>query len=300
MSQWPHLASFPDSFEDFADVIFVVSEQRLPAHSYYLASHSKILQNVMRECPTFSKDAPLVLDRQLGGFAASELQTFLNQIYFSPVISSVAEAQDLLKVADLFDAATLLGKAVAYLEETPAQDLFVSSSKLLDWMLFAERCNFTSFMKRCAAHAAIAYEDISKDARFGSVGPCALRAVMHGLHQLTDIHPGVVMLDGHFDPVGTKAARFAVPEVPSVTAGQLFCRQIYMCKASKLMSSFAGHHLCGGHSGSWNWNLQKQVWQLTSNPRVMTKALPGNVLELANLLGSLPIHKSNPRESMCW
>ncbi|KAL0046524.1 hypothetical protein WJX82_002978 [Trebouxia sp. C0006] len=125
MSQWPHLASFPDSFEDFADVIFVVSEQRLPAHSHYLASHSKILQNVMRECPTFSKDAPLVLDRQLGGFAASELQTFLNQIYFSPVISSVAEAQDLLKVADLFDAATLLGKAVAYLEKTPAQDLFL-------------------------------------------------------------------------------------------------------------------------------------------------------------------------------
>jgi len=64
----------------------------------------------MRESPTFSKDAPLVLDRQLEGFAASELQTFLNQICVSTVISSVAEAQDLLKIADLFDAANSWGR----------------------------------------------------------------------------------------------------------------------------------------------------------------------------------------------
>ena len=107
MSRWPHLASCPENFEGFADVIFVVSEQRLPAHSQYLASHSKLLQNVIRESSKFSNEAPLVLDRQLEGFAASDLQVFLNQVYLSTVISSVAEAQGLLRIADLFDAAKL-------------------------------------------------------------------------------------------------------------------------------------------------------------------------------------------------
>jgi hypothetical protein len=50
-----------------------------------------------------------------------------------------------------------MGKAIAYLEETSVQDLFASPSETLHWLLLAERCNLTSFMRRCAAHAAIAY-----------------------------------------------------------------------------------------------------------------------------------------------
>lgn len=33
------------------------------------------------------------------------------------------------------------------------------------------------------------------------------------------------------------------------------------------------------------------MWQLDSNPAVVTKVLPTDVLELARLLGSLPTHQ---------
>ncbi|KAL0033589.1 hypothetical protein WJX79_006080 [Trebouxia sp. C0005] len=78
MPHWPHLASCPESFEDFADVVFVVGNERLPAHSQYLASYSKLMQALMRDSPTFSKDNPLVLDQQLQAFAREDIQTFLD------------------------------------------------------------------------------------------------------------------------------------------------------------------------------------------------------------------------------
>ena len=295
MSRWPHLACCPENFEDFADVILVVREQRLPAHSQYLASHSKLLQNIMRDSSTFSKDAPLVLDRQLEGFAASDLQTFLNQVYLATVIRSVADAQGLLRIADLFDAAKLVGKAIAYLEETSAQDLFASSSTILQWLLLAERYNMTSFMRRCAVHAAIAYQEVSKDADFRNLGSSALRAVMQGLHQLTEVYPGFLSAQDRQRPrFGFDAASFAVAKPPSVAVSQLHVSQTYMCKYSKLIPlpgdlNAKVHQHCVGHCVSWDWNLGKQMWQLMSNPNVVTKVLPENVLELANLIGSLQL-----------
>ena len=65
MPKWPHLSSCPDNFEDFADVLFVVGNEQLPAHSQYLAGHSKLMQHMMREATAFSQNQPLVLDRQL-------------------------------------------------------------------------------------------------------------------------------------------------------------------------------------------------------------------------------------------
>lgn len=65
------------------------------------------MQNAMRESPPFSKEEPLVLDRQLQRFTASNLQTFLNHLYLGPELGSASEAYALIKVADMFDAASL-------------------------------------------------------------------------------------------------------------------------------------------------------------------------------------------------
>lgn len=88
MSQWPHLHSCPENFEDFADIIMVVGSQRIPAHSQYLAGHSKLMQSLMRDSLPFSTAKPLVLDQQLQGFAASDLQSFLIQVYLQVYLSS--------------------------------------------------------------------------------------------------------------------------------------------------------------------------------------------------------------------
>ena len=311
MSRWPHLGSCPENFEDFADVVMVVGSQRIPAHSQYLAGHSKLMQNLMRDSPPFSKGAPLVLDKQLQGFTASELQSFLNHIYLSPVISSSAEAYALLRLADLFDAAKLMGKAVAYLEETAAGDLYASGDVTLKWLLLAERLNLESFMKRSANLAAIQYTQIRQDQRFSQLGQAALKAIMDNLHMLADVHPAVlskcpapVSIElGDRRPgrpcrqtctFNQNPAEYATLRNEQIAASQLHVQQSYMCKAciryfseGNRRESFA---ICPGHQGSWDWNLQKQIWQLTSNPDVVTKTLPRNVLELAALLGSLPTH----------
>ena len=297
----------------------VVGSQQIPAHSQYLAGHSKLMQNLMHDSPPFSKGAPLVLNKQLQGFTASELQSFLNHIYLSPVISSSAEAYALLRLADLFDAAKLMGKAVAYLEETAAGDLYASGDVTLKWLLLAERLNLESFMKRSANLAAIQYTQIRQDQRFSQLGQAALKAIMDNLHMLADVYPAVLSkcpapvsimseLKGHYGQTCTfrqNPAEYATLRNERIAASELHVQQSYMCKACIRYVSEGnqgqGFAICPGHEGSWDWNLQKQIWQLTSNPDVVTKTLPRNVLELAALLGSLPTHcEDSTRSFMKW
>ena len=170
MSRWPHLGSCPEHFEEFADIVMVVGTQRIPAHSQYLAGHSKLMQNLTRDSPSFSKDAPLVLDQQLQGFEASELQSFLNQVCLSPVLSSSAEAFALLRLADLFDAAKLMGKAVAYLEETAAGELYASSGATLK-SAFGRKAQLRVFYKTmCQPCSHPVHTDPSRSA-LQSAGP---------------------------------------------------------------------------------------------------------------------------------
>jgi len=57
---------------------------------------------------------------------------------------------------------------------------------------------------------------------------------------------------------------------------------------------------CAGHKGTWSWNLQKQMWQLQSNQAVLTKSLPRNVLDLADLIGELKCHTNGIALGMEW
>ncbi len=98
MPHWSHLASCPEGFEDFRDVVFVVGNERLPAHSQHLASYSKLMQALMRNSPTFSKDNPLVLDQQLQAFPREDIQTFLDHVYLNRGVSLSAEAHALLRL----------------------------------------------------------------------------------------------------------------------------------------------------------------------------------------------------------
>lgn len=191
MPRWPHLASCPDTFEDLADVLFVVGGQRMPAHSQFLAAASKMMQSLMSDSQTFSKEQPLVLDQQLQGFSEADLQTFLNHVYLNSEIASPAAADAILKLADLFDASKLMEKAITYLEEVPGGNMFATSDDVMHWLLLAERFKLASFLMRCANHAAIRYKDVCGDPRFKQLGPAALQAIVQGVYLLTELHPGL-------------------------------------------------------------------------------------------------------------
>ena len=298
MSRWSYLVSCPDNFEDFADVVFVIGNERMPAHSQYLAGQSKLMQNLMREASAFSKDRPLVLDHQLQSFAIEDLRTFLNHVYVSSAIGSASEAYALIKVADMFDATKLMTKAITYLEKE-SDDLLVSKESIVRWLLLAERFALASFMTKCANQAALMYSEVKTDAQFNELGPSALKAVMEGLHLLMDVHPGIRLSSHHGGSSTDKlsAQDFAAISSLQIPASTMHVKQVYMCKCTFActldigMNPPSAHGACCGHLGSWTWNLQKHMWQLDSNPGITTKVVPRDVLELANLLGSLPIHR---------
>ena len=197
MPRWPHLASCPDNFEDFADVVFVVGGQRLPAHSQYLAATSKLMQTLLHDAHTFSKQQPLILDQQLRAFSQEDLQTFVVHVYLNPEVDSAAAAEALLEVADLFDASKLMEKAVAYLEENSVEfcsveSIFASPDDILHWLMLAEYYKLPSLLKRCANHAAICYRDVCTHPNFDQLEGTALKAILQGMHLLRQLHPKLI------------------------------------------------------------------------------------------------------------
>lgn len=315
MPHWSHLASCPEGFEDFADVVFIVGNERLPAHSQYLASYSKLMQALMRDSPTFSKNNPLVLEQQLRAFAREDIQTFLDHVYLIRGVSSSAEAYALLRLADLFDAAKLMGKAMEYLEAASPEDMFVDKEAILRWLLLAERFDLASFMRKCANHAAIHYQEVCKDPQFHQLGTSALKAVMRALHLLIDLYPGLQSVapsqnyefggsTTYFDAPPMRSAVFSTLDIAHIGGSVMHVQQHYMCKTSQLVTSnnkpVVPCATCPGHIGTWSWNLQKQMWQLQSNQAIVTKSLPRNVLDLADLIGEPPCHTDGIARSMAW
>ena len=292
MPRWPHLACCPDNFEDLADVLFVVGGQRMPAPSQFLAAASKMMQSLMCDSQTFSKEQPLVLDQQLEGFSEADLQTFLNHVYLNSEIASPAAADAVIKVADLFDASKLMEKAVTYLEEVPGGNMFATSDDVMHWLLLAERFKLASFLKRFANHAAIRYKDVCGDPRFKQLGAVALQAIIHGVHLLTELHPGLSHKQDPYCYCGANPADYQNGAAHEVGVSETHVRQWYMCKKTHQFGESDRSEdctdrtvLCPGHQGSWSWNLQRHVWQLNGKPAAVTKVLPANILELAELIG---------------
>ena len=65
--------------------------------------------------------------------------------------------------------------------------------------------------------------------------------------------------------------------------------QCYMCKGTTFQqvqqSTPRGHRsTCKEHWGAWSWHLQRQVWQLDTKLNIVTRALPRDTLELADLI----------------
>lgn len=87
--------------------------------------------------------------------------------------------------------------------------------------------------------------------------------------------------------------QYATLNTEQVAASELHVQQPYMCKAGQCIDQTTARPeqvICPGHAGFWNWSSQQQIWQLRSNPQIVTKVVPRNVLELGALLGSLPTH----------
>ena len=244
------------------------------------------MEALTQDANSFSKEQPLILDQQLQAFFEADLQTFLNHVYLNSEVDSAAAAVALLRVADLFDASKLMAKADAYLEQQSGESMFASPDDILRWLLLAEQFRLPCLMKKCANHAAIRYKDVCIHPSFDQLEGSALKAILKGVHLLTELHPELTEpRAGDLSPRSFKAL---FGHKSDVTGSATKVRQVYHCKPGRPVQHDGRtcSAQCYGHKGCWSWNSQRQVWQLDSKPAVITKVLPENVLEVADLIGS--------------
>ena len=78
---------------------------------------------MLEDCSNFSVEEPLVIGEALLQFGANATQTFLKHVYQHHPVSSHEEAQQLLSMAHLLDAPSLMKKAVSYIFSKPLASL---------------------------------------------------------------------------------------------------------------------------------------------------------------------------------
>lgn len=202
MVQWAHLAGCSHDCANLADIVFVVGDVRMPAHSQRLAATSKVISALLRDSHTFSAKQPLVLEQQLQTFSVDELQTFLNHIYLDADLDSPAAAEALVRIADFYDATTLLEKADVFLSEVTGSILFARPSDVLHWILLTDRHELPLLLNKCASQAAMCYRDLCTDARFDELGVHSLKKILQGVQVLTELYPGLAsssLPGSHYD-----------------------------------------------------------------------------------------------------
>ncbi len=180
-----YLGNCPRGF--MADVVLAVNKKKLPAHSQFLASQSRLLEGLLQDTnSTFSKQTPLVISTPLEGYKESDVLTFLRHVYKDQPVQSEQEALSLLQIADQFDSPGLTEKAVMVLEAAQGNSLFSSRSSgkdVLDWLHVAERFNLSSFKIRCIRAVAQQFEVLQHDKRLLQLQPATAVELMQAIQQ---------------------------------------------------------------------------------------------------------------------
>ena len=183
-----YLGNCLPGFADLADVLLQVDGKRLPAHSQFLASQSRLFEGLLQDTDgTFCKRAPLVISTPLQHYREIDVLTFLRHIYKDQQLQSEQEAWELLPIADQFDSPSLTEKAVTVIEAAQGTSLFSNANNnkdVFDWWHLAERFNLHSFKSRCVQAVAQRFEMMQHDKRMLELQPQAAVDLMHAIQQL--------------------------------------------------------------------------------------------------------------------
>ena len=184
-----YLGNCPDGFQDLADVMLVVGDQSLPAHSQYLASPSRLLFQLLLDCPSFSRQQPLIISRELEGYKLVDVQTFLRHTYKDTAVENGEEAWQLLQIADQFDSPSLMEKAVTFLDSSQGDSLLKPNcgpKGAVHWLQLAERFRLTKFSERCIKYVADNFHLLQHDSRLSELPVAACVSIMKELQRVID------------------------------------------------------------------------------------------------------------------
>ena len=187
-----YLGKCPAGFVAMADVVFEIAGKRLPAHSQFLASQSRLIQGLLQDTGPISQQNPLILSSALQGHSLEGVLTFLQHTYKDLPLTTEKEAWDLLPIADQFDSPSLTDKAVSVIESSHGFNFFdqpCNGKDALDWWQLAERFGLLDFKARCIEAVARHFEALQHDDRLLQLSPSAavelMRAIQHVLEKRT-------------------------------------------------------------------------------------------------------------------
>ncbi len=144
---------------------------------------------MLEDCSNFSVEEPLVIGEALLQFGANATQTFLKHVYQHHPVSSHEEAQQLLSMAHLLDAPSLMKKAVSYMEDT--EHLLQATCEpagAIYWLLLADRFDLTNFREQCIHFTVQHFHVLQRDDRLAELRTATCLALLRALQAKIDKH----------------------------------------------------------------------------------------------------------------
>ncbi len=179
-------------FEESADVVLEVEGQSLPAHSQFLASQSHFFQNMLKDLSNDLRPSQKIIvpASMLSSFKLQDVTTFLHQVYncCSKAPESGAEAHELYRLADCFDAPKLMKNCLDYLMAQIEADLLFKGSTeedgVLKWVLFAKQYGLADLEREAIAFIVNGFADVSSDDRLPDLSLALRMQLLTGYSKL--------------------------------------------------------------------------------------------------------------------
>lgn len=163
--------------EDLCDLILVAGQERFPAHSQYLASHSHFIRQLILETGPFSRQHPLIIDEVLHGHSSACVQLLLFGVYSLGILSidSPDLAWQLSKLTDQLNWAKMLRRCRVYLNEMP----LCQPEDALHWLtVTAHEVELEGLHANCASKIAGDFDRVAKDERLTNLPTAHLMRIM--------------------------------------------------------------------------------------------------------------------------
>ena len=133
-----------------------------------------------------------MIGEALSQYGATATQTFLKHVYQHHPVSSHEEAQQLLSMAHLLDAPSLMKKAVSYMEDT--KHLLQASCEpagAIYWLLLADRFDLTNFRQQCINFTVQHFHVLQRDGRVEELCTATCLALLRALQDKIDKHEAI-------------------------------------------------------------------------------------------------------------
>ena len=170
-----YLENAVEGFATTADVLFDFKGCRLPAHSQFLAAHSKFFATMLKDLASVpSPSEPLVVPAvMLASFTRQHIEFFLSKVYklSSKSHESSEQLYQLLRLADLFDAPEIMKTALEACSAQPRLLLHpdISETGVLKWAILSQQHGLHELHDRAVQVIAENIECLYEDPRLNQL-----------------------------------------------------------------------------------------------------------------------------------